>query len=250
MDETTDLLRLCIRAFALQIADAPGAELTMTRDGILALTSEPDADYNRITLAPGPDAEAFLVRAVARAREWGHPLVATMAPETAEALGPVLTRLGLTHVGGAPLMVLHPTAPLQAPRALRFTRALGPGLVRIAGDLAAAAFGSPRDQIARMIDSTVTETAGFETWLAFDGDTPVSAVTVTRTGDAAGISLMSTPPELQRRGYGQSVLTQAINAYRAGGVTRFHLGATDAGKPLYDKVGFRTVTLLSAWLLN
>lgn len=271
MDETTDLIRLCVRCLAIQMADAPGFELHATRDAILAFTDEPSADFNRVTLGLHPGAEAFLTRAVERARERGSPLVATLTPEAAEALSPTLAELGFTQVGSAPLMVLRPLPPLHgerpdpggsreiggwgaktgAPtRAITLTRALGPKLVTIAGDLAAAAFEEPRDVLARMIDPTVHETAGFETWIAFDGATPVSAVTITPTGSSAGISLMATPPALQRQGWGRAILTRVIEDYRAKGVTRFHLGATAAGKPLYDRVGFETVTVLSAWLLT
>lgn len=270
MDETTDLIRLCVRCLAIQMADAPGFELHANRDAILAFTDEPSADFNRVTLGLYPGAEDFLTRAVARARERGSPLVATLTPEAAAALGPTLAQLGFTQVGSAPLMVLRLLPPLHgegpdpgesrgfggwgpkagAPvRPITLTRALGPDLVRIAGDLAAAAFDEPRDVLARMIDPTVHETAGFETWIAFDGVTPVSAVTVTPTGASAAISLMSTPPALQRQGWGRAILTRVIEDYRTKGVTRFHLGATAAGKPLYDRVGFETVAVLSAWLL-
>lgn len=250
MDETTDLIRLCVRCLAIQMTGAPGHEFHITRDSILAFTDEPSADYNRLTLGPDPDAEGILTRAVARARKRGAPLAATMPPAVAEALAPLATRLGFTEVGSAPLMVLRPGAHLQPARDITLTRALGPELVTLAGDLAAAAFEEPRDVLARMIDPTVHETAGFETWIAFDGATPVSAVTITPTGSSAGISLMATPPALQRQGWGRAILTRVIEDYRAKGVTRFHLGATAAGKPLYDRVGFETVTVLSAWLLT
>jgi GNAT superfamily N-acetyltransferase len=173
-----------------------------------------------------------------------------MSTQAAAALAPVAVRLGLTPVGTAPLMVLRPETPVQPSRPVKVVRALGPELVASAGDLAAAAFEVPRDVIARCIDVCVTETAGIETYIAFAGDTPMSAVTVTPTGNTAGISLMATPPQHQRQGMGRALLTQVMDDFRRRGVTRFHLGATEAGRPLYASLGFETVAELTAWILN
>lgn len=250
MDETEELMRLCVRALVAQMCDVPGVEIHLTPTAVLGLTGEPSPDFNRLTLADGPDGEAFLTRAVALARGRGLPLVAVMSPKAARTLGPVAAHLGLTLAGSSPLMVLRPTTPVTPSRPVKVTRALGPELVAIAGDLAAAAFDEPRDVLARCIDVMVTETAGVETWIAWDGEAPRSAVTVTPTGSTAGISLMATPPEHQRQGMGRALLTQVMADYRSRGVTRFHLGATPAGRPLYDRLGFEPIAELSAWMLS
>jgi GNAT superfamily N-acetyltransferase len=249
MDETEDLIRLSVRALVAQMSAAPGFELHMTQTCVLGLTDEPSADFNMLTLGPDPDAEGFLVRSVARAKERGRPLLATMTPHVAEALAPVATRLGLSRVGAAPLMVLRPESPVRPSRDVKVVPALGPELVRIAGDLAAAAFDLPRDVVARCIDVGVTETAGFETFIAWGDDGPMSTVTMTPAGSTAGISLMATPPEHQRKGMGRALLTHVMADYRRRGVARFYLGATEAGYPLYASLGFETVAELSAWIL-
>ena len=250
MDETEELIRLCGRALVAQMGDVPGVELHLTRNCVLGLTGEPLADFNMLTLGPDPDAEAFLIRSVARARERGLPLLAMMSPHVAQTLAPVATRLGLTAAGTAPLMVLHATTPVRPSRRVRVTRALGAELVGIAGDLAAAAFEAPRDAIARCIDVVLTETAGVETYIAWGDDGPMSAVSVTPTGNTAGISLMATPPAHQRKGLGRALLTQVMDDYRGRGVERFYLSATEAGRPLYASLGFEPIADLSAWVLG
>ena len=250
MDETEELIQLCVRALASQMIAAPGIELHMTRNCVLGLTDEPLADFNRLTLGSDPDAEGFLLRSVARAKERGRPLSAVMSPRAAETLAPVATRLGFTAVGTAPLMVLRPDVPVRPSRPTRIARALGPELVGIAGDLIAAAFDEPRDVIARCFDVGMTETAGVETYVAWGDEGPVCTVSVTPTGDTAGISLMGTPPEHQRKGMGRALLSQLIDDYRRRGVMRFHLGATDAGRPLYEGLGFELVADLPVWILE
>jgi GNAT superfamily N-acetyltransferase len=122
--------------------------------------------------------------------------------------------------------------------------------VDVAGDLAAAAFSVPRDVVARCIDVWITKTAGVETYIAWSDDEPMSAVSVTPTGNTAGITVMATRPEHQRKGMGRALLTQVIDDYRSRGVERFYLAATEAGRPLYASLGFETVAELSAWVLE
>jgi GNAT superfamily N-acetyltransferase len=250
MDETEELIQLCVRALAAQMIAGPGVELHMTRSCVLGLSNEPLADFNRLTLGDDPDAEGFLVRSVARAKERGRPLSAVMSPQVARSLAPVATRLGFTAVGTAPLMVLRPDVPVRPSRPTHIVRALGPELVGIAGDLIAAAFDEPRDVIARCIDVCVTPTAGVETYVAWGDEGPMCTVSVTPTGNTAGITLMATPPEHQRKGMGRALLSQVIDDYRRRGVERFHLGATAAGRPLYTSLGFKLVADLPVWILE
>ena len=250
MDETEELIRLCARALVAQMSDVPGFELHMTRNCVLGLTGEPLADFNMLTLGPNPDAEAFLTRSMARVNERGLPLLAMMSPHVAQSLAPAATRLGLTAIGTAPLMVLRAGTAARPSRSAKVTRALGPELVGIAGDLAAAAFSAPRGAIARCIDVVLTETSGVETYIAWGDDGPMSAVSVTPTGNTAGISVMATPPEHQGKGMGRALLTQVIDGYRSRGVERFYLTATEAGLPLYASLGFETIADLSAWVLG
>jgi GNAT superfamily N-acetyltransferase len=250
MDETEELIQLCVRALAAQMIAAPGIELHMTRNCVLGLTDEPLADHNRLTLGADPDAEGLLVQSVARAKERGVPLTAVVSPRVAASLAQLATQLGFTAVGSALLMVLRPDVPVQPSRPVRIVRALGPELVGIAGDLIAAAFDEPRDVVARCIEVSITETAGVETYIAWGDEGPTCTVSVTPTGNTGGISLMATPPQHQRKGMGRALLSQVIVDYRRRGVKRFHLGATAAGRALYESLGFELVADLPVWVLE
>ena len=251
MDETEELMRLMGRASVVQMGHAPGFELHMTRGCFLALTGEPLADFNTAGIGRDPDASGFLSRAVARARERGLPLLAMMSPGVAEALTSVASRLGLTAVGTAPLMVLRAEVPVRSDGLdIQVVRALGAELVEVAGDLVAAAFDAPRDAVGRGIDAGITETAGVEWYIASRDDVPMSVVCVTPSGTTAGVFSMGTPPEHQRKGMGRALLTRVIDDYRGRGVERFYLVATEAGRSLYASLGFEAIADLSAWVLE
>lgn|GEM_PF-1092669 len=250
IDETEELIRLSCRALVAQMCAAPGFEMHMTRSCVLGLTDEPLADFNMLILGADPDAEAFLNRSVGRARARALPLTAMMSPHATKALAPAARRLGLAAAGVSPLMVLRAGAVVRPSRPIEVVRALGPERVAIAGDLVAAAFDTPRAAVARCIDAGLTETAGVETYLAWVDGAATCTVTVTPTGHSAGISLMATAPDHQHKGIGRALLTHVIDHYRRRGVERFLLGATEAGRPLYDSLGFKKVADLSAWVLS
>jgi GNAT superfamily N-acetyltransferase len=249
MDETEELIRLSARALVAQMADVPGAELHLAGNCALGLTGEPLADFNILTVGINPHAEALLTQWVARVKARGLPLLVVMGPHVAPTLAPVATALGLTPAGAAPLMVLRAGTAVRPDPAVRVTRALGAELVAIAGDLAAAAFDLPRDVVARCLDVVMTETSGVETYIAWRGDEPMSAVSVTPAGTTAAISAMATRPAHQGKGLGRTLLAQVIDDYRGRGVQRFYLTATEAGRPLYASMGFETIAEVSAWIL-
>ena len=242
-------MRLSGRALMAQMSEAPGFELHMAGSCVLGLTSEPSTDFNILILGADPEAEGFLIRSVRRARERDLPLLVTVSPAIAEAMVPVSTRLGLKAGARAPLMVLRDKTSVGSSRRVKITRALGAELVGIAGDLVAAGFEVPRDVVARCMDVGITETSGVETYIAWDGEKPMSVVSVTLTGNTAAISAMATLPEHQGKGMGRALLSHAIADYRQRGVTRFHLTSSPAGLSLYTSVGFGRIAELSVWFL-
>jgi len=250
MDETAELIALSGRALVAMMSGAPGFELRMMRGCTLGLSGEDLADLNMLLIGPDPEGEAFLVSSLARVAERGLPLLVMLTPDVADALGPAAERLGLMAAGTAPLMVLRADTPVSPSRPCEIRQALDPEMVKIAGDLSAAAFELPREAVARSMDVGLTATAALETWVGSSGDGPMSAVTVTRAGPTAGIWTMATPPEHQGKGMGRALLTRIIADYRQAGVERFFLVATEAGRPLYESIGFEAVADLSMWVMG
>ena len=58
---------------------------------------------------------------------------------------------------------------------------------------------------------------------------------------------MGTDRAYQRSGIGRRLLSTAIAEARSHGARRFYLGATRAGIPLYESLGFTTRTVTKVW---
>jgi hypothetical protein len=74
----------------------------------------------------------------------------------------------------------------------------------------------------------------------------VSTVLTSIVDDAVCVWCMGTPARFARRGYGRSLLTDVLLRAQFEGASIGLLGATQAGKPLYDATGWTT---LEQWQL-
>lgn len=78
-------------------------------------------------------------------------------------------------------------------------------------------------------------------WLAWEGDEPISAVWLCRSGETVGVMEMMTPELHQRRGAGRQLLSAALAAVWTAGTTGSILLSTPAGRTLYESLGFVAV---------
>lgn len=249
VDEVAELHRLSGRAMAAYLGEAPGAEFRINDVGAMSLTRETGADFNMLMVgAADPDPAPFLADCLACIQARGVEVLALLAPRAAEVLASALAQGGLRPAGTVPLMVLRGGGEVRLGRPCRIEKATDPGLARVSADLLSAAFGLPRDAVGRVFEPGIGPAAAVDVYIAFDDDTPMSTVTITRSGDTAGVWTMATPPERQGKGMGRALLSRVIARLHAEGVNRFYLFATQAGFPLYESLGFATLAEDSAWV--
>jgi GNAT superfamily N-acetyltransferase len=76
-------------------------------------------------------------------------------------------------------------------------------------------------------------------YLAMRAGIPVACAATVATEGRLFVALVATDPEWQRRGYGEAVTRKALHeGGRATGLTRATLHATEAGAPVYPRIGF------------
>jgi GNAT superfamily N-acetyltransferase len=73
-------------------------------------------------------------------------------------------------------------------------------------------------------------------WLAYRHARPAAAAYTYDDGTAVGVYWLATLPEHRSAGLGRAIMTTAVAAYPS---RIFTLVATDAGRPLYESLGFR-----------
>jgi GNAT superfamily N-acetyltransferase len=105
----------------------------------------------------------------------------------------------------------------------------------------ADAFGVRPDIAALMTAHLRRPGDAMKTWLLEDGGEPVCTATTCRVDDAVTIWSMATPGRFTRRGYGRALLADLLAQAAAEHIPTGLLGATAAGRPLYEATGWSTL---------
>lgn len=210
--------------------------------GLLALSGVPVPDLNFCLLDEWPGAAAFLTRAVERTRARSLPAVVFVSARAAATAEHLAADLGLAPAGRAPLMAFDGDPPTAA-GAYELVDANGSAqLLAESADLQSAAFDLDRQALASWMSARAWPAdSEFRCYLARRDGRTVSTVSVSGPGPVAGIWSMATPPDLQGQGAGRAALLSAMSRARGRGAESFYLMASEAGKRLYDKIGFRVV---------
>ncbi|MET8828531.1 GNAT family N-acetyltransferase [Streptomyces sp. NPDC004610] len=208
------------------------------------------AFWNCLTLTGtgiGPDALARRLREAAEVmRTKQRPgflwLFEALLDETARAALPIAAeQAGLRYAFPGTGMA-GDVLPLPEPRHpdLTFVRVTDETQLRAYADLNSRAYGFPlEDGRDGLLGSTLWKD-GVYAYLGMRGDTPVACAGAVAEDGRLFVALVATDPEWQRKGYGEAVTRKALyEGARATGLTRAVLHATEAGAPVYRRIGLR-----------
>lgn len=249
MDSTpSHLWRLTGEAAALLFRAAPGYEARLTQHAALALSGEPVADLNCAVIGEGPQADDRLREYVQVIQTRDLPAIVFLPEGVADQLAPVARELGLQHAGPLPLMVYRPSDVHAKPGDYQIERIETEQGLQEVSEVEASAFGLPLESVTRVNGPMLLDGPGLDIFLARQAGSPVSTVQSTRAGTTVGIWIMGTPPEHQRKGAGRALLDHVISYHHARGAKLFYLLATEAGRPLYERVGFSTDSEAVVWV--
>ncbi|MET9453233.1 GNAT family N-acetyltransferase [Streptomyces cinerochromogenes] len=122
---------------------------------------------------------------------------------------------------------------------LTFVRVTTDEQLRAYADLNSRAYGFPLEDGRDGLLGSALWKSEVHAYLGLrDGDPVTCAATVEADGRLF-VVLVATAPEWQRRGYGEAVTRKALHeGARATGLTRATLHATEAGAPVYPRIGF------------
>jgi len=194
---------------------------------------------------PSPDVNVALVwsaapqaaqRALDLVAQVGAPALLNIAGDAhAQGLGGEWQQ-----VGTMPFMAvdLEATPTLADPRIRPATAA---DLDTVVG-LIAESYGMTREVAALAVRPVVEERAGTMVFWVLENDgEAVSTVMTSRVEDIVSVWCMATPERFGRRGHGRALLAHVLDVAVHDGAMFGLLGATPAGKPLYDATGWTTL---------
>lgn len=106
----------------------------------------------------------------------------------------------------------------------------------------AASFGFDPNDAKRMLAPALWTTPGTFWYVGYVDGEAVAASQVQMLKDGAGVNFIGTLEAHRGRGFGEAMTWQAVNRGSQEGREIAALQASEMGKPVYERMGFRTVT--------
>lgn len=243
--EDAELARRSVRSFGellATLAEAAGAGLGQGMAAGAAAVRRPDALGAHFPAAESPWVDAAVVPYGATPPA-DHPALPRCLWSTSDAVAGRVERAAIAMPCmslplDAPPLPLEGGAPLVAV----------PTLEQL-GELNDRAYG--QHELLQPLLAAIRDPRVRAHGLRDDGigEHPFVCVTLTLTlDDDLGIHYVATAPSHQRRGLATRLLLALLAEARAAGLRTASLQASPAGAPVYERLGFRRVTTLRAFL--
>ncbi len=126
---------------------------------------------------------------------------------------------------------------------LQFSRVRDEAALQLYADINSEGYGFPLDAgRAGLAGSTFWKEVAFS-YIGYENGRAVSTASAIVNDGQLYLALVATRPDSQRKGFGEATVRHALQAaYEATGLTRTTLHATDAGYPMYQRVGYHRTT--------
>ncbi len=186
--------------------------------------------------------------AVAMLRDSDRRFAVTLRHGLDDAYLPAVTELGLGPLDVSPWMpgmALHPVpvpggVPLPAGHEIR--PAVDAQGLSDHADVLAAGFGMPREWAAAFAIEALRRTPGITFYVGYQDGVAVTSGLGARTGRTIGVYNIATVEAARRRGLGAAMTMRIVDDGAAAGCDVAILQASEMGLPVYERLGFRTVT--------
>ena len=224
------------------LTEGVAGALVRTVGGVpVAATMLPLAFFNAAFVTePLPGGTTDLEAAVILLRGLGVPFTVHLRTDLDPATRTAVNGLGLAWTGTLPGMAMQPRPAPGLPEALFITRATDEAQLAAHRAVAAAAFGMQPDLVERLMPPTLLANPDVRVYVGTEDGVPVASSLAVRTDEILGIYNVATIEAARGRGYG-TAMTWAAIADAGPGVEVAILPASTLGRPIYERMGFRTV---------
>jgi GNAT superfamily N-acetyltransferase len=108
--------------------------------------------------------------------------------------------------------------------------------------VASEAFGAPLEAASTLSPASTLDDERCSWFLGYLDDEPAACGQLFRTADVAGVYSIGVRERFRRRGLGAAITAAVLAAGRDSGCSIGVLQASPMGAPVYDRMGFETVT--------
>jgi GNAT superfamily N-acetyltransferase len=212
---------------------------------VTILTGLPFDWFNQILVEHEATSDGVLA-AVTRAREQTHHFVVRLREGIDDHFVRTLARAGLKPAMEAPTpgMVAFPIGHDPTERATpeldirRVTDARG---IDIHREVVTAGFGSDGAVARETACPDLLDRSGCIIYVGYADGSPVTSGLGWRSGRTIGVYSIATVPAARRRGFGAAMTARVVADGADTGCDVAALQASEMGRPIYERQGFRTV---------
>jgi hypothetical protein len=163
------------------------------------------------------------------------PFVLWVPEDDADLLAAAAARTTSGTPDCSPQMVINAPLPMQSGLTVR--EAVTDADRVLFSELCEEGYGI--SGLAWILDHHDAFSAPGTTWaIAYDGDAPLSVGCSFSHGSTGGVYYVATPPRSARRGAASAVTAWLTNELLADRIEQVTLQASDAGLPVYERLGF------------
>lgn len=199
-------------------------------------------------LAPPPDPEAAFVAARRFYAEAGEQWLMRVPAGLFQGVEAAAIRAGFRYADDVPGMTLHPMPEPAASYPIEIRPVADADGVAAFASILGACFGFGEVPARALISDRLLEAPDVRAWLGYADGRPVATSMLIHERNIAGIWCIGTLDGYRGRGIGEAVTRRAIDEGTRMGCELANLQASEMGKPVYERMGFREVSQYRTYL--
>jgi GNAT superfamily N-acetyltransferase len=253
-----ELLKEChenlVQVFALIASLVPGGTVERCGGITVVRSGYPLTIFNPVVALDTPKAPVGLFEIIDRILvRTGTPWALLTTSDTSDGLAPLRDEFHLARSESTPGMVFsYRGNPLPSPpEGLDIHRVTERAELQVYWRTIAEIFELDPSFFDRFADGMIAHHELFRRWycyLGYSEGRPVGTALLCTTPRVAGVYNVGTNSEYRRRGYGRALSLRAALDGLGAGCRISWLQASDMGRPLYEKLGYRAVEDLCYWV--
>jgi hypothetical protein len=233
----------------------PTARVQRDRGVVTILTGLPFDWFNQILVEHDDAAPSGIAAAVDQARANTGAFVVRLREGVDDQFTPTLTRAGLVAAAEAtstPGMVAFPIdfdaiAPRHAP-VLDIRPVSDAAGIDDHRKVVTQGFGSDPSVAVGTACLELLDRQGCVMYVGYADGAPVASGLGWRTGRTIGVYSIATIPSARRRGHGEAMTSRVVMDGVASGCDVAALQASELGRPIYERLGFREVVRYTTYV--